>query len=79
MDTACSSTMYALHFAVQALRNGEIPAAFVGGVNLILTLEYHFASYWPNWRLVSNRYVCVTPLTRLPTATPVESPSMFYT
>jgi hypothetical protein len=29
--------------AVQALRNGEIPAAFVGGVNLILTLEYHFA------------------------------------
>ncbi|EZF83399.1 hypothetical protein H110_05219 [Trichophyton rubrum MR1448] len=26
-----------------ALRNGEIPAAFVGGVNLILTLEYHFA------------------------------------
>ncbi|DAA79192.1 TPA_exp: Uncharacterized protein A8136_2977 [Trichophyton benhamiae CBS 112371] len=43
MDTACSSTMYALHFAVQALRNGEIPAAFVGGVNLILTLEYHFA------------------------------------
>ncbi|KAF9888920.1 hypothetical protein FE257_008089 [Aspergillus nanangensis] len=43
MDTACSSTLYALHFAVQALRNGEIPAAFVGGVNLILTLEYHFA------------------------------------
>ncbi|KAL4804624.1 hypothetical protein BDV18DRAFT_165984 [Aspergillus unguis] len=43
MDTACSSTLYALHFAVQALRNGQIPAAFVGGVNLILTLEYHFA------------------------------------
>ncbi|KAL4917332.1 hypothetical protein BDW62DRAFT_201954, partial [Aspergillus aurantiobrunneus] len=43
VDTACSSTLYALHFAVQALRNGEIPAAFVGGVNLILTLEYHFA------------------------------------
>ncbi|OJJ45037.1 hypothetical protein ASPZODRAFT_160532 [Penicilliopsis zonata CBS 506.65] len=43
MDTACSSTLYALHFAVQALRNREIPAAFVGGVNLILTLEYHLA------------------------------------
>ncbi|KAK1142207.1 hypothetical protein N8T08_008133 [Aspergillus melleus] len=43
LDTACSSTLYAIHFTVQTLRNGEILPAFVGGVNLILTLEYHFA------------------------------------
>ena len=36
IDTACASSMYALHLAVAALRNGDCDAAIVGGMNLIL-------------------------------------------
>uniref|UniRef100_W8ARH4 Fatty acid synthase n=1 Tax=Ceratitis capitata TaxID=7213 RepID=W8ARH4_CERCA len=36
LDTACSSSMYALDNAFSALRNGEIDAAIIGGSNLIL-------------------------------------------
>ncbi|XP_067616135.1 fatty acid synthase isoform X2 [Eurosta solidaginis] len=36
LDTACSSSMYALDNAFSALRNGEIEAAIIGGSNLIL-------------------------------------------
>ncbi|XP_055377679.1 fatty acid synthase isoform X2 [Condylostylus longicornis] len=36
IDTACSSSMYALDNAFSALRSGEIDAAIVGGANLIL-------------------------------------------
>jgi len=38
-NTACSSSLYALHGACNALRNNECEAAIVGGVNLILTVD----------------------------------------
>jgi acyl transferase domain-containing protein len=41
MDTACSSSLYALHAATRALSSGEVGAAVVGGVNLILGIEHH--------------------------------------
>ncbi|RYO91142.1 hypothetical protein DL766_001734 [Monosporascus sp. MC13-8B] len=36
IDAACSSSMVALHLAVQALRNGDCDKAIVAGTNLIL-------------------------------------------
>ena len=41
MDTACSSSMVALHHAVQALRSGEAEMAVAAGVNLILGPEMY--------------------------------------
>lgn len=35
LDTACSSSMYALHMAVQSIRNGESDSALVGASHLI--------------------------------------------
>ncbi len=37
IDTACSSGLVALHQAAEALRAGRIPAAVVGGVNMLLS------------------------------------------
>ena len=39
VDTACSASLYALHLAVSALRNGDCDAAIVAGSNMILGPE----------------------------------------
>jgi acyl transferase domain-containing protein len=41
LDTACSSTIYALHQAVSAIKNGDCSAAIVAGANLIMSPEQH--------------------------------------
>ncbi|KAF5651820.1 polyketide synthase [Fusarium sp. NRRL 25303] len=41
VNTACSSSVYALHSACNALRTHECSAAVVGGSNLILTVDQH--------------------------------------
>lgn len=47
IDTACSSSMYALDVAFSALRNGECDAALVGGSNVLLHpfVTLQFARY----------------------------------
>lgn len=44
LDTACSSSMYALHLACSAIQAGDCSAAVVAGSNLILTPECQLAS-----------------------------------
>ncbi|CAH0052312.1 unnamed protein product [Clonostachys solani] len=41
VNTACSSSVYALHNACNAIRNKECVAAVVGGVNLVMTVDQH--------------------------------------
>ncbi|MCJ1261266.1 hypothetical protein MMC22_001130 [Lobaria immixta] len=41
VNTACSSSLYALHEACNALRNDECSAAVVGGTNLVLAVDQH--------------------------------------
>lgn len=47
LDTACSSSMYALDAAFSSLRSGECDAALVGGSNLLLHpyVTLQFARY----------------------------------
>ncbi|AVR08006.1 SDR family NAD(P)-dependent oxidoreductase [Burkholderia thailandensis] len=40
VDSACSSSLTAVHFALDALRGGSIDCALVGGVNLIVAPEH---------------------------------------
>ncbi|KAK4221929.1 hypothetical protein QBC38DRAFT_402515 [Podospora fimiseda] len=44
LDTACSSTMYALHLACKSLQAGDCAAAVVGGTNLIFGIEQQIGS-----------------------------------
>ncbi|CAH0054704.1 unnamed protein product [Clonostachys solani] len=44
LDTACSSSIYGLHNAVMALRNGDCSAAIVAGANLITSIEQHLGT-----------------------------------
>ncbi|PZH20850.1 acyl transferase, partial [Streptomyces sp. NTH33] len=55
VETGCSSSLVALHLACQALRDGEIEAAVVGGTNLILDPHVtvgltHFGGLSPDGR-----------------------------
>lgn len=41
INTACSSSLAALHVACSAIRNKDCDAALVGGSNLVLTVDQH--------------------------------------
>ncbi|HEY3393633.1 MAG TPA: SDR family NAD(P)-dependent oxidoreductase, partial [Lacipirellulaceae bacterium] len=56
IDTACSSSSLAIHFAVESLRRGESDAALAGGVNMILTPETTIA--FSKARMLSPKGVC---------------------
>lgn len=47
IDTACSSSMYALDYAYKSIISGECDAALVGGTNLLLQpyLTLQFARF----------------------------------
>jgi phthiocerol/phenolphthiocerol synthesis type-I polyketide synthase C len=55
VETGCSSSLVALHLANQGLRDGDLDAAIVGGVNLILAPDVsigltHFGGLSPDAR-----------------------------
>jgi acyl transferase domain-containing protein len=56
IDTACSSSSLAIHFAVESLRRGESDAALAGGVNMILTPETTIA--FSKARMLSTEGKC---------------------
>ncbi|GAA0893936.1 hypothetical protein GCM10009122_36160 [Fulvivirga kasyanovii] len=56
IDTMCSSSLTALHYAHEAIRRGEIDYAIVGGVNLSLhPYKYHLLS---NGQFLSTEGKC---------------------
>ncbi|WUH89160.1 SDR family NAD(P)-dependent oxidoreductase [Streptomyces sp. NBC_00433] len=55
VETGCSSSLVALHLAAQALRQGDVDAAIVGGVNLMMDPHVtvgltHFGGLSPDGR-----------------------------
>ncbi|WP_198520501.1 non-ribosomal peptide synthetase [Kitasatospora sp. CB02891] len=56
VDTMCSSSLTALHLAVQSLRRGECAAALVGGVNL--SLHPHKFRQQARLRMTSSDHRC---------------------
>ncbi|PHH90746.1 hypothetical protein CDD83_2742 [Cordyceps sp. RAO-2017] len=44
LDTACSSSIYALHHAMAAIENGDCDGAIVAGANLITSPEQHLGT-----------------------------------
>jgi myxalamid-type polyketide synthase MxaB len=58
LDTACSSSMVAIHLAVQSLRSGETDLALAGGVNMILRPEVTIV--FSKARMMSPKGRCAT-------------------
>ncbi|BAU16014.1 amino acid adenylation domain-containing protein (plasmid) [Leptolyngbya sp. NIES-3755] len=58
LDTACTSSLMAVHLACQSLRNRECNLALVGGVNLILSPEANVI--FSKTRLMSAKGRCCT-------------------
>ena len=43
IESACSASLVAVHLACQSLRTGECSLCVVGGVNTILTPDFHIS------------------------------------
>ncbi|MGD6960813.1 SDR family NAD(P)-dependent oxidoreductase [Fictibacillus phosphorivorans] len=43
VDTACSSALYAVHHAVEAIQSGRCEMAIAGGINIMLTPTLHIS------------------------------------
>jgi len=57
LDTACSSSIMALHLACQSIRSGECQQALVGGVNCMIRPEFTIAM--SKGRFLSQRGHCM--------------------
>ena len=58
VDTACASSLVAIHLGVTSLRNGEIDYAIVGGVNLLLS--EHSTRLLQGLQVLSSDGICHT-------------------
>ncbi|RYP69053.1 hypothetical protein DL769_005371 [Monosporascus sp. CRB-8-3] len=58
INTACSSSVYAVHNACHALRARDCEAALVGGVNIIMTVDQHMNT--ANLAIMSPTNMCHT-------------------
>ncbi len=43
IETSCSSSLVAIHRAINAIHNGDCDAAIVGGINTIISPEFHIS------------------------------------